>query len=120
LQWQNAAGNANVGRLKYIFRATITNTDTQNIVTEALSRTGRTLGNWDNRVEFSMFTKEGLAILGTPNGSGVAWFLINHKAQMGVKTIGSVFVWAEDPSQIGDRLERSLLFTIVDPLPSDE
>lgn len=42
---------------------------------------------------FSMNTDEGKALLGTPNGKGVAWLLINHKAQLGMKQIKEVKVW---------------------------
>jgi hypothetical protein len=27
---------------------------------------------------------EGKALLGTPNGKGLSWFLINHKSQLGL------------------------------------
>jgi hypothetical protein len=37
------------------------------------------------------------ALLRTPNGSGVAWLLIDHKAQMGIKTIASISLFQVKP-----------------------
>jgi hypothetical protein len=51
---------------------------------------------------FPMTELPGLAMLGTPNGYGVAWLLIQHRAQFGRRTIESVKVWSgpapADPS----------------------
>lgn len=33
------------------------------------------------------------ALLGSPNGNAQAWILINHKAQLGVKTVSSIRIW---------------------------
>lgn len=38
-------------------------------------------------------TEEGLALLGTPNGIGVAYLLIQHKANLGHKTIDKITVF---------------------------
>ena len=40
-----------------------------------------------------MSTEEGQAILGTPNGSGVAYFLIDHKPELGVRVPTKVTVF---------------------------
>ncbi|KAL4977185.1 hypothetical protein BDW66DRAFT_133004 [Aspergillus desertorum] len=45
------------------------------------------------------------ALLNTPNGFGIAWFLIQHKAKLGVKTVSEITVFGADG-------ERSLYFKI--------
>ncbi|RFU33648.1 hypothetical protein B7463_g2679, partial [Scytalidium lignicola] len=112
LQWNHIAAS-NVGNLKYIFRALITNEDTKSMVDEAFQRKGETIGAWEDRVVFGMDTEEGQAILGSPNGSGVAWILINHKDNnlLGIKTIQSVTVWQVDSDSPNPGL--AMYFTIL-------
>jgi len=58
---------------------------------------------WPGRKEYSMNTNEGKAILGSPNGRGVALLLIQHKAQLGERTTiekVAVFGEGEDGSSI--------------------
>jgi len=59
-----------------------------------------------------MDSEEGKAILGTPNGAGVAWLLIQRKQELGHRTIKDVTVfWAEyEENNPGDC--PSLLFRI--------
>lgn len=38
---------------------------------------------------------DALAILATPNGAGVAWFLIDHKEEFGVRVLSKVKVFME-------------------------
>jgi hypothetical protein len=40
-----------------------------------------------------MTTEGGRAILGSPNGKGIGYFLSQHKDQLGVKTVESVTVF---------------------------
>lgn len=80
-----------VGNLKYVFRVNIINDDTNFIVSKALESTS--VGPWPGK-EFEMDTDQGKAILATPNGRGVAWFLIDHQTQMGTKTVKSVVVFS--------------------------
>jgi hypothetical protein len=106
----------NAKSLKYIFRATISNPGTQRIFDQAvLDQTGRQYVGWEDRVTFGMDTERGQAILGTPNGKGVAWLLINHKDQLGAKTIESVTIWVDDLDvAIEARMERTMYFTVAD------
>lgn len=85
--------NVGVGNLNYIFRVQIVNDNTNFIVSKALGSTS--VDVWPGK-EFSMDMDQGKALLGTPNGGGVAWFLINHQAQMGTKTIKSVNVFSTE------------------------
>jgi hypothetical protein len=36
------------------------------------------------------------ALLGSPNGSGIAWFFIQHKAQLGIKTLSDITIFGAD------------------------
>lgn len=40
-----------------------------------------------------MESREGLAILGSTNGASTAWFLIQHREELGAKKIKEVVVW---------------------------
>jgi len=105
LTWQHLCSTAgtDVGGLKYVFQVSISNTETEDMMDEALSRSGATYGDWENRQTWYAGSEEYNALLGTPNSSGVAWLLINHKRQMGIKTIKAISV-----------------FESVDPLDKDE
>ncbi|KAH8704001.1 hypothetical protein BGW36DRAFT_423532 [Talaromyces proteolyticus] len=102
LQWLQAATdlggkprdiNARLPNLKYFARFHIINTESQGIINHALKNVGEQLGPWPGR-SFSMRTDEGKAILGSPNGRGVAFFLYQHKDLLGIKTVGSVTVFS--------------------------
>lgn len=46
-------------------------------------------------VDFGMDTDEGKALLGTPNGVGIAWLMINHKDFFAGKTVQSVKMYSD-------------------------
>lgn len=81
----------------------ISNTVTESIMTDALSKTDQSLGDWDNKATFTKGTDAFYALIATTNGSGSAWLLAQHKAQLGLKTIKSIFI-----------------FISVDPLDDDD
>jgi hypothetical protein len=61
---------------------------------------------------FDMECEEGRAILGTPNGAGTAWLLIQHKKQLGDRRIEKVTIfYAENESDLWRW--PSLLFWVV-------
>jgi hypothetical protein len=100
VEWQTQAQNANqdVKQLKYVFRYQIANKEATKII-KAIAGSLLTL-QWPG-VTFPMTNEDGSpnengrAILGTPNGLGVAYLLSTHKAQLGHKTIESVHVWSK-------------------------
>lgn len=75
-----------------MFRFHIVNDLTITTIDTALQRKGEKIEEWPGTT-FDMTTDEGKAILATPNGAGVAWWLIDHKSQLGVKTVKSVTVF---------------------------
>ncbi|KAJ4377931.1 hypothetical protein N0V83_000761 [Neocucurbitaria cava] len=91
---QHIASNPNPtippATLKYIVRLTIQNVPTYTILSKILMKHGLT--QWDTwpGITFDIDSEEGRAILGTPNGSGTAWLLIQHKKQLGDRKIEKV------------------------------
>jgi hypothetical protein len=99
IEWQSQAINRglDIRELNYVFRLEIKNADTIEVVQRIL---GGEFRAWPG-VDVQMSDDAGLAMLGTPNGRGVAWLLATHKEQFGRRTIESVTVWS-DPSDSND------------------
>ncbi|RAL15381.1 uncharacterized protein BO97DRAFT_460918 [Aspergillus homomorphus CBS 101889] len=98
LVWKRLTAQAGVAvnSIRHIFHSTISNSDTRDIIKQVLARTGRPLGVWDRPVTFAMDSEEGRAILGTPNGSTVGFFLAQHKEELGRRRkVISVTLFAE-------------------------
>jgi hypothetical protein len=93
IEWQSQAINRglDIRELNYVFRLEITNEDTIEVIQRIL---GGTYRPWPG-VDVQMTEAAGLAMLGTPNGRGVAWLLATHKEQFGKRTIESVTVWSD-------------------------
>ncbi|KAJ5403995.1 hypothetical protein N7509_003866 [Penicillium cosmopolitanum] len=91
LRWQDIASRKQLRNLKYFFRLHVINTQSKAIAAQAFG--GEPVPRWPGR-SFDLSTDEGLAILGTPNGAGVAWFLINHKPELGVRAPNKVTVFS--------------------------
>ncbi|KAI7539437.1 hypothetical protein KC331_g9757 [Hortaea werneckii] len=73
--------------LRGVIRANVVGAKTREIANEALSQSGRLLRGWDHRATWAIEEESAQAILATPNGLGVAWFLAQHKAQLGHKIV---------------------------------
>ena len=91
LAWQKAAGDKIKG-LKYIFRHHITNANTLAVILEVLEKRGEQAKPWPG-LQISMTERDAWALLGTPNGVGAAWLLIQHKEQLGMKSISAVTIY---------------------------
>ena len=87
------------GDLKYVFRYWITNTETKDTIYKICDKSGAAgeLKAWPGKT-YKSDTEEYKALLGTPNGLGVAWLLIQHKGlhQLGHKAVDSVTVFLSD------------------------
>jgi hypothetical protein len=92
VEWQEQAeiSGVDVKGLKYVIRFDVVNTATNSIVSRAVRGLFRI--NWPG-VTLPMSEAKGQAVLGTPNGAGIAYLLATHKAQLGQKTVESVHVW---------------------------
>ena len=88
--------------INWMFRAGIDNFDTRAQIIWAFQELGLTsIGSTYNTA--TVWTKTGNArqfhaMLGSKNGSGCAWFLINHKGPLGIKDITEVRIW--NPGQV--------------------
>ncbi|OAL04328.1 hypothetical protein IQ06DRAFT_290457 [Phaeosphaeriaceae sp. SRC1lsM3a] len=87
--------------IKYIFRVGIQNVPTYSILNKIMIKHNRdTYEIWPG-VAFPIDSEEGKAILGTPNGAGVAWLLAQHKKELGNLAIKKVTVfYAENESDL--------------------
>ncbi|KAF5227313.1 hypothetical protein FAUST_11862 [Fusarium austroamericanum] len=88
-------------KVRYIIRSWITNDFTLSTIFQAIINKdkndgqGRRIGKWADRTTLtpSDHPDEFFAILGSPNGSGSAYFLITHKRALGVKVINKVDIF---------------------------
>ncbi|GLA27018.1 hypothetical protein CBS147346_9370 [Aspergillus niger] len=101
--WLNYAALAkstgsSVTKLKYVIRTHIVNPDTKNVLEVVCggpcpSWPGTTFDINQKKKGGVLENQNGLALLGTPNGGGAAWLLINHKQQLSRKMPVSVTAW---------------------------
>ncbi|KAL6229447.1 hypothetical protein BDW75DRAFT_245721 [Aspergillus navahoensis] len=104
LLWQRIAGS-NVQGLQHHIQFSIANEDTVRIMQNAVGE-DETFSDWEKfqplrggGITFRPGSLEYYALLGSPNGFGIAWFLIQHKAQLGIKTVSEITIFGAD----GDR-----------------
>ncbi|KAL7795688.1 hypothetical protein V8C43DRAFT_279694 [Trichoderma afarasin] len=113
MQWTKACedeGIDDVSNVQYIFRATVINQNSLSIILQALRQKYKDspsvppIGPWKSRLTLDVTQNpdEFYAVLGSPNGSGVAFLLATHKAALGIKTINKVdiFVGGTNPYTI--------------------
>jgi len=100
LEWARVATDDNINNLKFVLRLWIVNAETCDVIAHVLrrlhpSREESRLVHFENEGDVGMESEEGKALLGTPNGRGVAWLLVQHRARLGRKTVGGVRVWVD-------------------------
>jgi hypothetical protein len=110
LLWQHVAGS-NARSLQHHIQCPISNDDTRTIMRKAIGEDD-SFSDWDDLSPlqeggrtFRPNSQEYYALLGSPNGFGIAWLLVQHKAQLGVKTVSEITVFGADS-------ESSLYFKI--------
>jgi hypothetical protein len=99
LQWQSLSVNGVIPDLEFVARVSIINDQTTAVLATILANlrkkhnaSDKVLPRWPG-VSFTMDSEEGKALLGTPNGSGIAWLLAQHKKELGDKCIEKVMLW---------------------------
>ncbi|KAI7023646.1 hypothetical protein KC318_g744 [Hortaea werneckii] len=100
--------------LRGVVRANVVSAKTREIANEALSKSGRLLRGWDHRATWAIGEESAQALLATPNEQGVAWFLAQHKAQLGRKVVTEVSVF----SDTGAAFDRMKFFFKIEDHPS--
>ncbi|KAK3702099.1 hypothetical protein LTR37_015074 [Vermiconidia calcicola] len=120
LQWQEFCENdlERISMLSTIVRVGIINEATVRIAKEALRRNGKEIEDWDNGELFFINQDEAKALLATPNGQGVVWFLAQHQDQLGRQHVWGVRVFGSDPNHYEER-SLNLCFHI-EPVPPRE
>ncbi|RYO32543.1 hypothetical protein AA0111_g4651 [Alternaria arborescens] len=106
--------------LKYWFGQDVTNEDTVPIIIKILLDHGYTEGvpTWPG-LQLNMPSEETLVLLGSPIGSTVAFFLIQHKEELGLKHVSSITIFRDLKTEPDHNAEVQLLFRI-DDVPQDD
>lgn len=106
LLWIDAAGSK-AANLKHVIRSVVTNRETLSVMRRAVGE-----GEFDEKFQdwgkFDPIDTNGrtfrpsedafYALLYTPNGRGIGWSLIQHKAQLGIKTVSEITVFGANDS----------------------
>ncbi|KAK5135098.1 hypothetical protein LTR08_005623 [Meristemomyces frigidus] len=104
LSWvKSARTQAQVRSLKYFIQVNIINDDTQAVMAHFCPDS-----DLDNLplypgLTFDANSDAGMTLLGTPNGSGLAWFLAQHKASLGAtRQVTKIHIWETVPEDERD------------------
>ncbi|KAF2798547.1 hypothetical protein K505DRAFT_357393 [Melanomma pulvis-pyrius CBS 109.77] len=107
--------NTTIRNLSHVFRRLIRNPETRSVIDRILRDESKEPEMWPG-FTLNIDTQPGKAILGTPNGSGVAFLLFEHKRQLGHKYVDRVTIYHEiDPGDYS--VWPSVLFYIKDVVP---
>ncbi|EME87055.1 uncharacterized protein MYCFIDRAFT_77170 [Pseudocercospora fijiensis CIRAD86] len=95
---EDNAGDGNaVKNLEHVFQYNIVTESTEDILRMVTGqRDPKAVGVWPG-VSYPIEEPQGLAVLGTVHGAGVAWMLSQHKEAMGVRAIDRINVFNCDP-----------------------
>lgn len=104
LQWQSRASEDS--ELKYVLRYDVLNLKTGFVVEAINVANGADTMPWPG-VDYDAGSDQGRALLGTPNGSSVAYMLVQHKRRLGHKTVEKITVFRQHKKLM-------LLFHVVD------
>jgi len=119
LQW--ACRNTDSSDLRYVMRMSITNKKTKAVIQHIKQQDHP---NASGSYSFDVEDRDQVtAFLGTPNGAGVAWLLIQHKQQLGHKTVYKVTVDCREIWHKSKTIIPSLVFHLRDavtPNPGSE
>ncbi|KXT12294.1 hypothetical protein AC579_5658, partial [Pseudocercospora musae] len=89
---ENNAGKT-LKNLEHVFRYNVITESTQNVLRMVTGQQSpRDVGLWPG-VSYPIAEPQGLAVLGTIHGAGVAWMLSQHKEAMGVRAIDRVNIF---------------------------
>ena len=116
VEYFNQAGGSThtAAGIKYFLIHTVINFETREVIEELQPNTPK----WgdENNQYFSTATKRNRALLGTPLGRGVSYFLFNHKQQLGVKEISGFRIFMHDTALTFP----SILFYVEDVAMADD
>lgn len=118
LQWAALAPDPASRRdLRRVIHCDVDNPDTQNIMTEALSRTGSSLKKWPGKefrakVDLQVFE----ALLATPNVRAIAYMLAQRKGEdgLGWKTVTGITVWKDWLLRGDESAEKMRMYVMIE------
>ncbi|KAF7886125.1 hypothetical protein EAF00_010228 [Botryotinia globosa] len=107
LQWAEVCKfhGTRMSNLIYVVQHHITNQTTLEVIKEVLKKRGESLAPSGCVVSMKDSDSHGAALLGTPDGKGVAWLLAQHKEALKDSTIISVEIFSCKPANNGDETE---------------
>jgi hypothetical protein len=109
--WSKA--NPDIKNVRYLFMMGISNDQTNTLIATCLHNKEETLKEWPG-IEFHTKSDEGHALLGSPNGAAFAYFLMQHKAELGQKTITKVTVFRAETDDDLAFVDPHLVFHVED------
>lgn len=112
-------GNPNIKNINYFFMMGIVNEETNRLIATCLRSKRETLRFWPG-VSFDTTTDEGHALLGSPNGAAFAYFLMQHKAELGNKRISKITVFTEEQNEDMLMLTDPNLVFYVEDVPEEK
>ncbi|KAF1923546.1 uncharacterized protein M421DRAFT_425767 [Didymella exigua CBS 183.55] len=110
--------NPDVKNIKYFLMMGISNDQTNAIIATCLHNKKEALKEWPG-VEFDTASDEGHVLLGSPNGAAFAYFLMQHKAELGNKIIGKVTVFRAEIDDDLAFMDPNLVFHVEDVKEKD-
>ncbi|KAJ4341283.1 hypothetical protein N0V95_007289 [Ascochyta clinopodiicola] len=106
-------GNPNVRNIRYFFMLGVSNDETNQLIARCLEAKGRALSEWPG-ARFDTKTEEGHALLGSPSGAAFAYFLMQHKKELGHKTVTHVTVFRAETDDDLAFVDPHLVFHVGD------
>ncbi|KAL6703941.1 hypothetical protein ACN47E_008879 [Coniothyrium glycines] len=106
-------GNPNIKNIRYFFMIGISNEATQQLIASCLHNAKKELREWPG-TSFSSDSDEGHALLGSPNGAVFAYFLFQHKAELGHKTISTITILRPENDDDVGFVDPTLIFHVED------
>ncbi|CAI6243487.1 unnamed protein product [Periconia digitata] len=110
--------NSNVQNINYIWVEEVME-DTMKLIARILDKTGDQLGRWPVET-FESGSEVGNILIGSDEGTSIAWFLLQHKAQLGNKYISRIQI-IMDPDWFEQNVSPKphLLFHVEDAPPPE-
>lgn len=110
--------NADIKNIRYFFMLGISNDESNQLIATCLQNAGKRLDEWPG-AEFDTSTDEGHALVGSPNGAAFAYFLMQHKKELGLKTITHVTVFRAETDDDSAFVDPHLMFRVGDVQEED-
>ena len=105
LEWQQQClyTESDIKGLKWIMRRNLRNDMAISVLPKVLKKNGVNsgeVGGWDDRVVLRPESEGFNTLCGTPNGSGVVFFLLDHREQLGRMEVKSIIIWSKGQGKV--------------------